>query len=60
MSGVEHLQQAFLWLIDTYGYLGLFVALALGNIGVPVGTEIVLPVAGAPIFPSASATNSPR
>jgi membrane protein DedA with SNARE-associated domain len=44
---VEHLQQAILWLVDTYGYLGLFAALALGNIGVPIGTEIVLPVAGA-------------
>ena len=30
---MEHLQQAILWLIDTYGYVGLFVALALGNIG---------------------------
>jgi membrane protein DedA with SNARE-associated domain len=44
---VEHLQQAILWLIDTYGYVGLFVAIALGNVGVPIGTEIVLPVAGA-------------
>jgi membrane protein DedA with SNARE-associated domain len=44
---VEHFQQAILWLVDTYGYLGLFAALALGNIGVPIGTEIVLPVAGA-------------
>ncbi len=33
-------------LIDHYGYVGLFVALALGNVGAPVGTEIVLPVAG--------------
>ncbi|HEX4013946.1 MAG TPA: DedA family protein, partial [Candidatus Cybelea sp.] len=32
--------------IDAYGYLGLFVALVLGNIGVPVGAEIILPVAG--------------
>ena len=44
---MEHLQQTILWLVDTYGYLGLFVALALGNTGVPIGTEIVLPVAGA-------------
>ena len=44
---MEHLQQAILWLIDTYGYVGLFVALALGNMAVPIGTEIVLPVAGA-------------
>jgi membrane protein DedA with SNARE-associated domain len=44
---VEHLQQAIFTLIDHYGYLGLFVALALGNLGAPIGTEIVLPVAGA-------------
>ena len=43
---VEHLQQAIVSLIDTYGYVGLFVALALGNMGVPVGTEVILPVAG--------------
>jgi membrane protein DedA with SNARE-associated domain len=44
---VEHLQQTILWLIDTYGYLGLFVALALGNMAVPIGTEVILPAAGA-------------
>jgi membrane protein DedA with SNARE-associated domain len=44
---VEHLQQAIVGLIDHYGYFGLFIALALGNVGVPIGTEIVLPVAGA-------------
>lgn len=44
---VEHLQQAIVGLIDHYGYLGLFVGLALGNIGLPVGTEILLPLAGA-------------
>jgi membrane protein DedA with SNARE-associated domain len=43
---VEHLQQAIVSLIDTYGYLGLFVGLALGNMAVPVGTEVILPVAG--------------
>jgi membrane protein DedA with SNARE-associated domain len=43
---VEHLQQAVQWLVDTYGYLGLFAVLALGNIGFPIGTEIVLPLAG--------------
>ena len=36
---MEHLQQAILGSIDHYGYFGLFVALALGNIGVPVGTR---------------------
>ena len=44
---MEHLQQSILWLIDTYGYVGLFAAIALGNMAVPIGTEVVLPVAGA-------------
>lgn len=44
---MEHLQQAIIALIDHYGYLGLFVGLALGNIGLPIGTEILLPLAGA-------------
>jgi membrane protein DedA with SNARE-associated domain len=44
---VEHLQQAIVALIDHYGYLGLFVGLAFGNIGLPVGTELLLPLAGA-------------
>jgi membrane protein DedA with SNARE-associated domain len=43
---VEHLQQAIVSLIDAYGYVGLFVALALGNMAVPIGTEVILPVAG--------------
>jgi membrane protein DedA with SNARE-associated domain len=44
---VEHLQQAIISLIDHYGYWGVFVGLLLGNLGAPVGTEIILPVAGA-------------
>lgn len=44
---VEHLQHVIIGLIDHYGYFGLFIGLALGNIGVPIGTEIVLPLAGA-------------
>jgi membrane protein DedA with SNARE-associated domain len=44
---VEHFQQAVIGLIDHYGYAGLFLALVLGNFGVPIGSEIVLPVAGA-------------
>jgi membrane protein DedA with SNARE-associated domain len=44
---VEHFQQAVIALIDHYGYLGLFVALVLGNFGVPIGSELVLPAAGA-------------
>ncbi|HXP93208.1 MAG TPA: DedA family protein [Candidatus Binatia bacterium] len=34
-------------LIHHAGYAGLFVVMALGNMGMPVGTEIVLPTAGA-------------
>lgn len=44
---MEHFQHAIVALIDHYGYLGLFVALVLGNLGAPIGTEIVLPVSGA-------------
>ena len=44
---MEHFQQAIIGLIDHYGYAGLFTALVLGNFGVPIGSEIVLPVAGA-------------
>lgn len=44
---MEHFQQAVVGLIDHYGYIGLFAALVLGNFGVPIGSEIVLPVAGA-------------
>lgn len=43
---MEHLQQGVIGLIDAYGYIGLFIALALGNMAVPIGTEIILPVAG--------------
>lgn len=44
---MQHFEQAIIGLIDHYGYAGLFVALALGNFGVPIGSEIVLPVSGA-------------
>lgn len=37
----------FMNLIDHVGYLGLFVAMTLGNIGAPVGSEVLLPAAGA-------------
>lgn len=36
-----------LHLIDHFGYLGLFVAMVLVNIGVPIGSELILPAAGA-------------
>ena len=44
---MEHLQQLIISLVDTFGYGGLFVGMALGNIGAPIGSEIVLPAAGA-------------
>jgi membrane protein DedA with SNARE-associated domain len=44
---VEHAQQVVGALIDHYGYFGLFIGMTLGNTGVPIGTELVLPVAGA-------------
>lgn len=44
---MEHFQQAIVGLVDHYGYFGLFVALVLGNIGAPVGSELVLPASGA-------------
>jgi membrane protein DedA with SNARE-associated domain len=37
----------FLNLIDHAGYAGLFVVMTLANIGAPVGSEVVLPAAGA-------------
>lgn len=44
---MAHLQSAIIALVDHYGYAGLFVAMALGNIGAPVGAEVVMTVAGA-------------
>lgn len=43
---MEHLQQLVVHLIDQWGYLGLFLGLAAGNIGAPVGAEVILPLAG--------------
>lgn len=37
----------FLSLVDHVGYLGLFIAMTAGNIGAPIGSEIILPGAGA-------------
>lgn len=34
-------------LVDQYGYLGLYIVMTLANIGAPVGSEIILPAAGA-------------
>lgn len=44
---MEHLQQFIIGLVDHYGYAGLLVGMALGNIGAPIGSELVLPAAGA-------------
>lgn len=43
MANLEH---AVVGLVDQYGYFGLFIALVLGNIGAPIGSELVLPAAG--------------
>lgn len=37
----------FLSLLDHLGYAGLFAAMTLANIGAPVGSELILPAAGA-------------
>jgi membrane protein DedA with SNARE-associated domain len=44
---VEHVTQFFLGLVDQFGYPGLFLVMVVGNCGLPVGTELVLPAAGA-------------
>jgi len=44
---VHALTAFFLHLVDQFGYLGLFVVMTLANIGAPVGSELVLPAAGA-------------
>ncbi|MDQ6825676.1 MAG: DedA family protein [Candidatus Eremiobacteraeota bacterium] len=44
---MEHLSSFFVNLVDHVGYAGLFIVMALGNIGAPVGTEFVIPAAGA-------------
>lgn len=42
-----HLQDVIVSLVDHYGYGGLFIVMALGNIGAPIGSEVVLPLSGA-------------
>lgn len=44
---MEHIAHFFLNVVDHAGYPGLFVVMAIGNMGVPVGTEFVVPAAGA-------------
>jgi membrane protein DedA with SNARE-associated domain len=43
---VGHLHDLAIALIDHFGYGGLFTVLLLGNIGAPVGAEIIMPIAG--------------
>ena len=44
---MDHLQALIVSLVDHYGYGGLLIGMALGNVGAPIGSEIVLPIAGA-------------
>ena len=44
---MENISHFFLDLIGRLGYTGVFVVMTLGNMGLPVGTEIVMPTAGA-------------
>lgn len=44
---MSHLQDIVVGLIHQHGYLGLYIAMALGNIGAPVGAEVLVPLAGA-------------
>ncbi len=44
---MAHLQDVIVSLVDHYGYGGLFIVMALGNIGAPIGSEVVLPLSGA-------------
>ncbi|MHB8177063.1 MAG: DedA family protein [Vulcanimicrobiaceae bacterium] len=44
---MEHLGAVALGLVDHLGYAGLLVTMALANIGAPIGSEVVLPAAGA-------------
>lgn len=44
---MENFQSLVLALVHDFGYAGLFVVMILGNVAMPVGTEIVVPIAGA-------------
>jgi membrane protein DedA with SNARE-associated domain len=44
---LEHLAHFFLSIVDRAGYPGLFAVMVIGNLGLPVGTEFVVPAAGA-------------
>ncbi len=44
---MEHFSALFLDIVDRTGYSGLFLVMAIGNLGIPVGTELIVPAAGA-------------
>jgi membrane protein DedA with SNARE-associated domain len=44
---MENVVEFFLNLVHHAGYPGLFLVMMLGNMGIPVGTEVVVPAAGA-------------
>jgi len=44
---MEHVADFFHNLVVHFGLLGLFVAVVFGNLGVPVGVEVLVPTAGA-------------
>ena len=44
---MQQISATLLALVDHAGYAGLLLVMAIGNIGVPVGSEIILPAAGA-------------
>jgi membrane protein DedA with SNARE-associated domain len=44
---LQHLTAFIHALIIHFGYPGLFLVMALGNMGIPAGTEVVVPTAGA-------------
>jgi membrane protein DedA with SNARE-associated domain len=44
---LEHVTHFFLGIVDKLGYAGLFIVMVLGNMGVPIGAELVVAAAGA-------------
>lgn len=44
---MEHLTHFFFRLVEQAGYPGLFLVMVLGNIAIPVGTELIVLAAGA-------------
>jgi len=44
---VHEITAFFLNLVDHFGYFGLYIVMTLANVGAPVGSELVLPAAGA-------------